>query len=72
MSGTPPLGVNLTDECERRYGKAVASPAAPKEGDPTVEHVIDYRDALHEANARIAARNQCEAEQRARYGGKND
>lgn len=69
LFGTPPIAVNLSDECERRFGARVDAPAQPKEGDATVETVIDFDDALAEANARIEARNKCEAEQRRRYGG---
>jgi len=70
MTGTPPLDVNLSDECSRRFGATVEEPDEPQEGDATVETVTEYKDAVREANARIAARDKCEADQRARYGGK--
>lgn len=68
--GTPPLAVNLSDECSRRFGHPVDKPALPQEGDATVGIVIGYDAALEEANYRIMARDKCEADQRARYGDK--
>jgi len=70
MTGTPPLPVNLSDECERRFGNPVAEPDEPEEGDATVETVTEYKGALRHANGKIVARNKCEADQRRRYKGK--
>jgi hypothetical protein len=70
MTGTPPLPVNLSDECSRRFGKPIAEPDEPQEGDVAVEHVVELKDALRDANGRILARDKCETAQRGRYKGK--
>lgn len=65
-TGTPPLAVNLSGECDRIL-QEVPEPSEPLEGAPAVAVIAEYKQALALANSRIRKGRSCEQSQRDNY-----